>query len=105
MYDGIVGRSPMFSIAFQVGRDAGGRQEDVVPGKVGVDIAQSATVAGELVAVLQRESLVLDGDEILVVPVQDQDVQVAPLFVDFVPPLLEDLGGCSNPRRAALAEP
>ena len=42
---------------------------------------------------LLRENFVLDGDEIAVVPVQDQDVQVAPLSIDDVLPLLEDLGG------------
>ena len=64
-----------------------------MPGEVGVGIDQSAVVAGELVAVLLRECLVLDGDEVLVVPVQDQDVQIAPLFVDVPPPLPEGLGG------------
>ena len=66
--------------------------------EVGIGIGQSAAVAGELVAVLLRESLVLDGDEIAVVPVQDQDVQVAPLFVDVPSPLLEDLGRAPVPR-------
>ena len=40
-----------------------------------------------------REGLVFDGDEVLVFLVQDQDVQVAPLSVDDVLPLLVDLGG------------
>ena len=39
-----------------------------------------------------EEGLVLDGDEIAVVPVQDQDVQSALLSVDDVLPLPADLG-------------
>ena len=64
-----------------------------MPGEVGIGIGQSAAVAGELIAVLLGEGLVLDGDELLVVPVQNQDVQVALLSVDDVLPLLADLGG------------
>ena len=64
-----------------------------MPLEVGVSIGQSAAVAGELVAVLLREGFILDGDEVLVVLVQDQDIQVALLSVDDVLPLLTDLGG------------
>ena len=91
--DGVAGRLPVLSIPRQVRRLAGGGQEDVVLGEVGVGIGQSAAVAGELVAVLLREGLVFDGDQGVVVLIQDQDIQVAPLSVDNVLPLLADLGG------------
>ena len=76
-----------------------------MPGEVGVGIDQSAVVAGELVALLLRECLVLDGDEVLVVPVQDQDVQSSPTVRRRPSSTPGGPGRHSNPRREGLVGP